>query len=103
MRHIILQYFEDCPNWRITQRHLSTLVADGVDATVTFQLIESDDKAIALGFKGSPTVLIDGVDPFAPDETPLGLSCRIYDTESGLCGSPSLEQLRAVIAPTEEN
>lgn len=102
MRHIILQYFEDCPNWRITQRHLSTLVAEGVDATVTFQPIDSD-TAIVHGFRGSPTVLIDGVDPFAPDETPLGLTCRIYDTELGPSGSPSLEQLRAVIAPTEEN
>jgi hypothetical protein len=103
LSHVTLQYFDDCPNWRITERHLSTLVAEGVDATVAFQLIDSYDNAIKHGFRGSPTVLVDGVDPFAHDEAPLGLSCRIYDTESGPSGSPSLEQLRAVIAPKEEN
>ena len=99
---ITLQYFDDCPNWRVTDRHLSTLVAEGLDATVAHQRIESFDNAIEHGFRGSPTVLIDGVDPFAHHETPGGLSCRIYDTESGPAGSPTLEQLRAVMASREE-
>ena len=99
---IMLQYFDDCPNWRVTDRHLSTLVGEGLDATVALQRIENFNNAIEHGFRGSPTVLIDGVDPFTHNEAPWGLSCRIYDTESGPAGSPTLEQLRAVIATREE-
>jgi hypothetical protein len=99
---ITLQYFDDCPNWQITDGHLSSLVAEGLDATVAHQRIESIDNAIEHRFRGSPTVLIDGVDPFAHHEAPSGLSCRIYDTESGPAGSPTLEQLRAVITAGEE-
>jgi hypothetical protein len=99
---ITLQYFGDCPNWRITDAHLSTLVAGGLEATVTHQIIDSHDSAVEHGFRGSPTVLIDGEDPFATDNAPMGLACRIYDTDSGPAGSPTFEQLRAVTAAREE-
>jgi hypothetical protein len=42
-------------------------------------------------------VLIDGVDPFANADAPIGLSCRVYQTESGFAGSPTLDQLEQVV------
>jgi hypothetical protein len=99
---ITLQYFDDCPNWQITDRHLATLFAEGLQATIKYQRIASHEMAIESSFRGSPTVLIDGNDPFADDRESYGLTCRIYATDSGPAGSPTLEQLRAVIAAREE-
>lgn len=44
---------------------------------------------------GSSTVLIHREDPFPG---PLGLACRWYRTETGIEGSPSVEQLRTALA-----
>jgi hypothetical protein len=99
---ITVQYFDGCPNWKTAAAHLTTLVDDGLDATIDYELIDSHDKAVARGFHGSPTVLIDGVDPFADDTSPVGLACRVYQTEEGNAGSPTLKQLRTVIAAARE-
>jgi hypothetical protein len=95
---ITLQYFDDCPNWRITDRRLRQLIAEGIDASVTYEVIDSAETAARRGFGGSPTVLIEGVDPFAETAEPAGLACRVYQTETGPAGSPSVDQLRAAIA-----
>lgn len=94
---ITLQCFDGCPNWETTAALLEALRGEGLDATIELELIDTHDKAVARAFRGSPTVLIDGVDPFADEEAPVGLACRIYDTEDGLAGSPSLDQLRRAI------
>ena len=57
----------------------------------------SPDDAIALSFHGSPTILVDGSDPF-PASGPPGLACRIYDTPDGPAGTPSEDQLRAALS-----
>ena len=61
------------------------------------QLIETPEAAEQYGFRGSPTIIIDGSDPFADPDAPIGLSCRVYATEDGYAGSPSLDQLRAAL------
>ena len=48
-----------------------------------------------MGFHGSPSILVDGVDVFAEPGAGVGLSCRIYRTPEGLAGAPTLDQLRA--------
>ena len=42
--------------------------------------VETQEDAERLHFTGSPTVLIDGRDPFGVAEDFYGLSCRVYDT-----------------------
>jgi hypothetical protein len=42
--YITLQYFGDCPNWRITGQHLSALVADGPRRPVACQLFDTHDN-----------------------------------------------------------
>ena len=98
---ITLQYFDGCPNWQTTSGYLQDL-ADGAGADVDYELIDSHDAAVARGFRGSPTVLIDGVDPFSDEETPVGLACRIYCTEDGYAGSPSFSQLQHAIRSAKE-
>ena len=96
--NITLQYFDDCPNWQTTGHHLDQLIAEGLDLTVSYERIDSEEKAVEKQFHGSPTVLVDGVDLFAEEFTPVALACRMYRTDRGLAGSPTLDQLRDVIS-----
>ncbi len=70
------------------------------DLPVTTQEITTDTAAAALGMAGSPTLLINGVDPFRnPNQGGGALACRIYRDENGYAvPAPSVPQLRAVLA-----
>ena len=94
--NISLLYFDDCPNWKQTDAHLTSLATE-FDFTVTHQGVETIEDAERWQFRGSPTVLIDGTDPFARPEDPVGLACRIYQTPSGPAGAPTIDMLRSVI------
>jgi hypothetical protein len=97
---IEIRYFDDCPNWRTTESLVADVLSDlGIDAEVSLVLVDSPDKAEQLQFQGSPTVMVNGVDPWANPDAPVGLSCRVYRTESGFSGSPSEAQLREAIGP----
>lgn len=94
---VLLQYFDGCPNWQTTAGHLARLIEEGMDITVDYERIDSNEEADVRGFRGSPTVLVDGVDPFTDEHAPAGLACRIYETEQGPAGSPTLTQLRRAL------
>ena len=55
-------------------------------------------QADELAFTGSPTIRIDGTDPFATGQEQVGLACRVYATQAGLGGSPDTAQLLAVLS-----
>lgn len=95
--NITLQYFDSCPNWETTRAHLRTLIGEGLEAAVEYELIDTYELAVEKGFGGSPTVLVDDVDVFADRRAVPGLGCRFYDTEQGPAGSPTLDQLRTAI------
>lgn len=95
---ITLLYFDGCPNWKTTDDRLTAIAAERPEITVTRHLVETVDEAERVAFHGSPSILIDGVDPFADAGAGVGLACRIYQTPQGPAGSPTLEQLRAAAA-----
>lgn len=95
---IILQYFNGCPNWEVLDQRLAEVVNDRSDDRVIRQLVETPEDAVRLGFHGSPTVLVDGIDPFADERTHVGLACRMFRTPAGIAGSPTVEQLREAIS-----
>ncbi len=91
---------DECPNWSDTANDLRGLLVElgRDDIPVTVRRVATGGEALAAGFAGSPTILLDGVDPF-PSGGPTGeLACRVYITEAGLRGRPSREQLRALLA-----
>lgn len=93
---VTLLYFDGCPNWEKTNERLEAL-ADELGFTLHRRAVETAEEADYASFRGSPTVLVDGRDPFATGDEPAGLSCRIYETPSGRAGGPSLDQLRGVL------
>lgn len=93
--NVTLQYFDGCPNWKIADARLREIL--GPDAVIEYRLVESQEDAEQLGFIGSPTVLVDGFDPFANADEGIGLACRVYSTDAGREGAPSIDQLREAL------
>lgn len=94
---VTLLYFDECPNWKAADGHLSALAAEMPGLNVVRHLVDTPQEAERTGFRGSPSILVDGVDVFAHADAPVGLSCRIYETPDGPAGSPTLEQLRIAL------
>ena len=90
-------YFDGCPNWKTAAQHLEQLAAEHPDLRLTTHRVDTVDEAERVGFHGSPSILIDGVDAFADAHPVVGLACRIYHTPDGPSGSPTLDQLRAAL------
>ena len=95
---ITLLYFDGCPNWRVADERLAAIAAERADLKVTRHLVDTLEEAERVGFHGSPSILVDGVDVFAEPDAGVGLSCRVYRTPEGLAGAPTMEQLRAALA-----
>ena len=95
-----LLYFEGCPNWREAEDRLRQALRQlGLpESALTLQGLQTPEDAERLSFRGSPTILVNGVDPFADPAAPVGLACRIYQTPTGGAGTPTLSQLTEVLA-----
>jgi hypothetical protein len=94
----------DCPN---ESGALSVLrlafAAVGLTAqAVRTTVIASHEQAQELGFVGSPTILINGVDPFGvPGQSPA-MACRVYATPAGLSGVPPLADIVTAVAAARD-
>ena len=89
----------DCPNVAVLAARLDEVLADRGGVEVERRVIADQDEAVAAGMTGSPTLLVDGTDPFAMPDSSASVSCRLYIDETGAAvGSPSVAQLRAVVA-----
>lgn len=95
---VTLLYFDDCPNWIVANERLDALLVEHPEMSITRHIVDTPEEAERTRFRGSPSILIDGVDPFADPDDPVGLSCRVYQTPAGPAGSPTLDQLRDVLA-----
>lgn len=97
---VTLLYLEGCPNWQQTEALVrEALGRVGVPpSSLSLSIVASPEEADRLAFHGSPTVLVDGEDPFAEPGQQVGLTCRLYRTPAGPAGSPTLEQLVAAFS-----
>lgn len=98
-RHVTIMVLEDCPNRdlvldRVTQA-ARNLGADVIVDDGQVQVLSIDHPELE-GFHGSPTILIDGTDPF-PVADGMTVACRLYATDAGLEGAPSVVQLEDVL------
>jgi hypothetical protein len=92
-------HIDECPNWEragtVIEEILSELGAS--DVRPNFVLIRTPEEAAAVPFAGSPTILIDGVDPFPGGFRTTDLACRVYRDGQRMAGLPSHESLRRVL------
>jgi hypothetical protein len=86
-----------CPHREVFEQRLALALA-GRAAVIVRREVSDVARARQLGLRGSPTLLIDGVDPFAAPGEPASLSCRLYRLPDGsVDGAPSVDQLRAAL------
>ncbi|KRE54766.1 hypothetical protein [Phycicoccus sp. Soil748] len=97
---IRLLYFDGCPHRTVAEERLrSALSRVGREGEeVRHVLVETPEEAERLGFIGSPTILVDGLDPFASGGEQPALACRVFSTPEGRAGSPTVDQLVEVLS-----
>jgi hypothetical protein len=87
-----------CPNAPVLERRLAGLLAGRPEATLTRRVVTDAADAARWGMRGSPTLLVDGRDPFGEPGPDPGLACRLYPGENGhLDGAPSVPALREAL------
>jgi len=92
---ITLLYVAGCAHHSVARHRIDeALSRAGCEATVTERLVTD---ATEKGFAGSPTILIDGRDPFASAGTVDALACRLYATTAGMQGAPTVDELAEVM------
>src|SRR5258708_33751583 len=68
--NVELLYFEGCPNWRTAEERLTALQPE-LGFKLTRQMVSTPEDAEPLGFRLSPTILVDRIDPFASGLDPI--------------------------------
>lgn len=96
---ITVLYVEDCPNLAPLLAGLEELLAGRHDTVVTTRLVTGDSLVGEPSFHGSPTVLVDGRDPF-PHAVVSGPACRSYVNGGSVTGRPGRAELAAALGIT---
>ncbi|MCA1847313.1 MAG: hypothetical protein LC792_29840 [Actinobacteria bacterium] len=92
--HIEILHVPDCPNLRLARSRLSAaLDRTGISASVCEVVVADPVVAEELGMHGSPTITIDGQDPFDQYAAESSLSCRLYWSHGRLDGAPGVKEL----------
>ncbi|MGF1429269.1 alkylmercury lyase family protein [Kitasatospora sp. LaBMicrA B282] len=88
----------DCPNGPVLEDRLASVLARRPEVEVVRHVVRDEAEAARRGMHGSPTVLVDGRDPFAAPGTPTGFACRLYRGSDGTVdGAPRVEDLRRAL------
>jgi hypothetical protein len=88
-----------CPGAALLEERLAAAVRGLPGVRITRRVITSQAQAAEAGMHGSPTLLVDGADPFARPGQQPGLACRLYRQEDGsLVPAPPAAELHRVFA-----
>lgn len=89
----------DCPNVQLLENRIAAALAgEQIAVTITHRVVNTPEEAEVHRMTGSPTLLVDGQDPFGERGLSAGLSCRLYAGEDGgFQGAPSVGALRAAL------
>jgi hypothetical protein len=92
---VTVLYIAGCPNAGLAEQRVREALdrLGRSDAVLIRQQAVSEAQAEALGFRGSPTIMVNRRDALAHSDAPVGLSCRVYEGVQGLAGAPTVDQL----------
>lgn len=95
---LILLAVPDCPNAAVLEERLAAVLAGHPEIVVRRREVSDEQAAVQAGMHGSPTLLVNGADPFAPPGRAPSLSCRLYrDTAGRPVPAPSVRALREAL------
>lgn len=83
-----------CPNHRPCLELVQEIIEDlSLEISAQEVIVEDPARAEALGYRGSPTVLVNGRDILpAPSQGVPALACRLYDSQDGLPPRKAIQQ-----------
>jgi len=94
MTKIEFLYFEGCPSYNPTLDYLKEVIdEEKIDGNLELILVESPEDAQKVGFQGSPSIKVNGVDLEDKNEG-FSFNCRLYFVNGELTGRPSKEFIR---------
>lgn len=94
---IVVRHIRACSHVALAiSRTRQALDRLSIDANIESVLVQTLADAERMSFGGSPTILIDGKDPFPSSNEPA-IACRMYATEGGFEGAPSVEQIMVAL------
>lgn len=99
-------FWRDCPSWSEAIERVKRAIRqieDELNRKDLFELIikevKTEDEAHKTGFRGSPTILVDGkdIDETHLDINPVGLTCRTYLVDGKMLPLPPYEYIYRTI------
>lgn len=100
---LVLLTVPGCPNGAIFSERLAVALSDQPGVVVHHRVIGAEPEAAEAGMHGSPTLLVDGIDPFAGPAQAPSVSCRLYRDAAGrLSGAPSVADLQRALTRQRE-
>jgi hypothetical protein len=98
MMELTLLTVPACPHAAVFEERLAAALTGYPDTVVHRRQVTDEREAAEAGMHGSPTLLIDGMDPFAAPGQPPSLSCRLYRDATGHAdAAPPVDALRRVL------
>ena len=94
-RTVRVLHVPDCPNTTVAVERIHEATGGADEVSIEVVLVGTDEEAAQVGMRGSPTILVDGVDLFTPPGIPTGIACRIAPGGDPV---PSVEALHSAIA-----
>lgn len=89
----------DCPNVELVRERLEhALDTARALGTIRQRVVATAEDAGRLGMRGSPTILVDGIDLFTDTLTSPSLSCRLFSDTGSPAAAPSFDELVAAFA-----
>ena len=98
MNEIELLYFDGCPSWQTALENLRQVIeTENLPYRVRLIEITTPQQAQGERFLGSPSFRLNGADLWPETRTRYNMSCRVYQTNQGMRGSPTSEMIREKI------
>jgi len=103
MTKIEFLYFEGCPSYKPALDYLKEVIdEENIDAKLELILVESPEDAQKVGFQGSPSIKVNGID-LEDKNDGFFFNCRLYSVDGELSGTPSKEFIREKLLSKVDN
>ncbi len=95
-------YWQECPSWKLALDRIKKAVEEieaeieKIKIEVREREIKDDEEAQKIGFPGSPTIKVNGIDidPQGAEQNIKGLTCRVYKIGGKLLPLPPYEFIK---------